>query len=87
MNGTRADALFWGVYVNICMEHGNIWSRDVNQLSQSDLTKLAEVAKVFGYKKPELHSIGYGFFMYIQGLADKYEWAAYFDVFVKDRTK
>lgn len=47
------------------------FSRDVWQLSNSELTKYSDLAKSYGYKKPVLHSRGFGFYMLLQKVYNK----------------
>lgn len=50
----------------------NFWKRDVNELSLSELSRLSDIAKEIGYKKPLQHSRGFGFYMYMQRVAERY---------------
>ncbi len=47
------------------------FSRDVMLLNHCELTKYNELAKVYGYKKPVLHSRGFGFYMLLQKIYNK----------------
>lgn len=50
---------------------GEDFTREACQLSHSELTQFAEYAKAYGYKKPVLHSRGYGFYMLLQNVYNK----------------
>lgn len=45
---------------------GEMFDREPCQLSHCELTKYHELAKSYGYKKPVLHSRGYGFYMLLR---------------------
>ena len=57
--------------VSQLVTNGEDFKRDVCQLSGSELTLFAEYAKAYGYKKPLLHSRGYGFYMLLQNVYNK----------------
>ena len=47
------------------------FSRDVMLLTHTELTKYHNLAKVYGYKKPVMHSRGFGFYMLLQRIYNK----------------
>lgn len=57
--------------INTLKNQGVDFSRDVWTLSQSELSEFADIAKKYGYKKPVLHSRGFGFYMLLQKISNK----------------
>lgn len=51
-------------------KQGVNFKRDVYQLNQSELCFYDDLAKEFGYKKPTLHSRGFGFYLLLQKAAE-----------------
>ena len=47
------------------------FSKDVWLLDHSELTKYSDLAREYGYKKPLLHSRGFGFYMLLQRVYNK----------------
>lgn len=52
---------------------GMNFGRDVWSLRTDELTEFGELAKKYGYKKPLLHSIGFGFYLLLQKVYNKME--------------
>ena len=52
---------------------GMNFGRDVWSLRTDELTKFGELAKKYGYKKPLLHSRGFGFYLLLQKVYNKME--------------
>lgn len=50
---------------------GETFTREACELSHSELTKYHDLAKSYGYKKPLLHSRGYGFYLLLQRVYNK----------------
>ena len=48
--------------VKMLVADGENFKREAMLLSHSELTKYSELAKKYGYKKPLLHSRGFGFY-------------------------
>ena len=59
--------------VKALISEGVDFSRDVWQLHGSELSTFAEYAKKYGYKKPLLHSRGFGFYCLLQRVYNKME--------------
>jgi hypothetical protein len=53
------------------ISRGVDFSRDVWQLTYSELDMYSELAKKYGYKKPVLHTRGFGFYMLLQKVNEK----------------
>ncbi len=51
--------------------NGVDFSRDAMMLSHSELTEYSELAKKYGYKKPLLHSRGFGFYEMLRRVNSK----------------
>ena len=51
--------------------NGVDFSKDVLLLDHSELTKYSDLAREYGYKKPLLHSRGFGFYMLLQKVYNK----------------
>lgn len=69
------------------VSNGEDFTRDACQLSHSELTQFAEHAKAYGYKKPVLHSRGYGFYMLLQNVYNKLKTDADFINDVAERVR
>lgn len=51
--------------------NGETFTRNACELSHCELTKYSDLAKSYGYKKPVLHSRGFGFYMLLQRVYNK----------------
>ena len=55
------------------VSEGMNFGRDVWSLRTDELTEFVELAKKYGYKKPLLHSRGFGFYLLLQKVYNKME--------------
>lgn len=82
MNTQKYKALVLQLVAN-----GEDFTREACQLSHSELTQFAEYAKAYGYKKPVLHSRGYGFYMLLKNVYNKLKTDADFINDVAERVR
>ena len=82
MNTQKYKALVLQLVAN-----GENFTREACQLSHSELTQFADYAKAYGYKKPVLHSRGYGFYMLLKNVYNKLKTDADFINDVAERVR